>query len=109
MVGETGLKGRKYAHNDSHQFNVVRRCRRRARSCSRSEPPDRCPSLTFTIGFGMEQRFREPQARGYSIVLAGTSDNGAKFKMTVTNAFSSAASSEVTLTVIPDTAPPRLF
>jgi hypothetical protein len=45
----------------------------------------------------------------YSIPLVRFSDNGAKFSVRVDNAFSSATSSEATLTVMPDVTPPQPF
>jgi len=45
--------------------------------------------------------------QSYSIALVRRTDNGAKFKVTVANSFSSATSAEATLSVIPDTTPPR--
>src|SRR5262249_5551475 len=43
----------------------------------------------------------------YTTALTRRSDSGAKFKVQVSNPFSTATSSEATLTVNPDTTPPR--
>ncbi|PYM14654.1 MAG: hypothetical protein DME18_06235 [Verrucomicrobia bacterium] len=82
-------------------------------------PPAQEPgSVTFTVGVSGSppftyQWFRDGTAiagatgQSYSIALVRSSDNGARFKVAVANAFSSATSSETTLTVIPDTTPGR--
>ena len=84
-----------------------------------NSPPVQEPgSVTFTVGSSGSppftyQWFRDgtaiPGATGqsYSIAFVRSSDNLARFKVTVANAFSSAVSSEATLTVIPDRTPAR--
>jgi hypothetical protein len=88
-----------------------------------TSPPDSPPvqepgSVTLKLGTSGSppftyQWYRDGTAipgatnSSYSIALVRRSDNGARFKASVANAFSSATSSEATLTVIPDTTPPR--
>ncbi|PYI86699.1 MAG: hypothetical protein DME26_08575, partial [Verrucomicrobia bacterium] len=79
-------------------------------------------TVTFTVGVSGSPAFTYQWLRNGTPVAGATgqsytipfpsvraADNGARFTVQVANAFSSATSSEATLTVIPDTTGPRPF